>query len=930
MKHHALLILTTTLALASIAGADTLIATQNQSAFRIVIPQDATPTLQEAARELQQSIKLATGATLALQDDSAAPSSPYISLGQTQQAKQSGLQTASLADDGFRILTRNGNLYIAGPDTPTGQWTKDGGTSNGTANGVYSFLEEYLDVRWLMPGEIGRDVPTRARWVLPDIDKTTTPTFIFRQMPHIARFTDGEHRNSINAWGQRQRLGSSIRISYNHNWAPVVGAELYDKHPEWFALRNGQRVRPEPGTQYKLETTNPELVKYFATKAVEKIKTFDRPNTFSLSPSDGRQWSESPESLALYDPIPPGRDHPAMGSLVLKWYHDVASEVARQYPQGKVAGYIYSDYAFPPNKVEMKLPDNFTPMLCGVGTYGYQMYQPAKQAQMARVFEAWAKVAPDKWFYYDLPNQLWTQEQSNDNLQFTGNTANITPPATGLLNFIFRNLTKAKIKGGTFFGDPAWSNSALANYIIAKLLWNPHLDARDIEAEWLRRAYGEAAAKPMAAFYQKLDAVFEKYYQSTNDNLKLTNGMLQNLYAANYSELEKLLLEVKKQPMNAAQRQRFTLFENNFTVLQWRLRNAKFLPPAFTSAYQANDAQVATLIEQPFADFALFPGVVPLRSGSKNPSFSKLKIKKVETVPSLDQSASPLNLLGKHTFLLYAARNGKVRIIPKQVQHATTFAAFYIMSRKNGTVASGLATVGRPIEFDAIAGQDYYFYIAPRKNIGYQLLVENAVTTGSRLDKKSGTLSLQQKSAALYVAGDEYKIQATPSGVLIATAADLETTQQQFLNPQIINLDNQWKFLPEEASGTKVFQSSFDDSKWATLNANAHWQSQGFENYRGKAWYRKQFTLPALTAGQRAVLHLSGIDGHAVVFLNGKRLGSHRLGSDFAGWDEPFSFDVTETLQAGANTIAIQVASKSLNSASGIHRPVNLVVGQGR
>src|SRR5690606_7047812 len=109
---------------------------------------------------------------------------PYISIGATQQAQRAGITTTGITDEGFRIKTQNGSIYIIGPDTaadigpetdsvgwrsdnlefqprpdlPGNQLTKNGGFSHGTANGVYTFLEDYLDVRWLLPGEVGRDV----------------------------------------------------------------------------------------------------------------------------------------------------------------------------------------------------------------------------------------------------------------------------------------------------------------------------------------------------------------------------------------------------------------------------------------------------------------------------------------------------------------------------------------------------------------------------------------------------------------------------------------------------------------------------------------------------------------------------------------------------------------------------------------------------
>src|SRR5690606_11024692 len=121
----------------------------------------------------------------------------------TKQATAADVTIQGIAEEGFRILTRNGNLYILGldtaarigppndswgwrsdnaeyqlqPDIPGPQLTKDGGFSNGTANGVYTFLEDYLGVRLLMPGEFGRDVPHKSTFEVPDIDRVEAPAF---------------------------------------------------------------------------------------------------------------------------------------------------------------------------------------------------------------------------------------------------------------------------------------------------------------------------------------------------------------------------------------------------------------------------------------------------------------------------------------------------------------------------------------------------------------------------------------------------------------------------------------------------------------------------------------------------------------------------------------------------------------------------------
>jgi hypothetical protein len=56
-------------------------------------------------------------------------------------------------------------------------------------------------------------------------------------------------------------------------------------------------------------------------------------------------------------------------------------------------------------------------------------------------------------------------------------------------------------------------------------------------------------------------------------------------------------------------------------------------------------------------------------------------------------------------------------------------------------------------------------------------------------------------------------------------------------------------------------------------------------------------------------------------------MGEHILGKDYSGWDQPFNFDITPDLHSGENLIAVQVTSKSIDTASGINEPVHLVIG---
>jgi len=578
------------LAKAQIAGNITII-TNSKSTFSIVIPATAPSSVQEAAAELQQDISLATGVKLPLIKDDVTTSENYISLGSTKQATSVNIPLNDIPLEGFRILTQNGNVFIIGPDTTDGEHTVEGGFSRGTANGVYTFLHDYLDVRWLMPGELGLDVPPKSTFSVAQINRREAPFFINRRMPYAQ---GGE---LIGTWDRRQKMGYSFRIQHQHNWTETVTPAMYKNHPDWFAMKDGQR--PEPTGQYKLETTNPEVVQYFADRAIATLKAHPEQNTFSLSPSDGGGWSDSPQSKALYDKTSDGKT--SMTPLVLKFYNDVAQEALKKDANIKLAGYIYNDYLYPPSDNNITLPDNFYPVLAGSITYGYRIYRKNVQDDLVKLLSGWSKVTPHL-FYYDLPSGF---------VPYTGSNGTITPAMPGVMNFLFANLAKYHVKGLYIYGTWDWGYGALVNSVMAQMMWNPHLDAYKLQQDWLDHAYGSQAGAVMNDLYLKLDKWFANFYETDpRGSGHFANFLIKGIYADHYPELENLFLKAKSQPMTAKQAKRLQLIEYNLIALQWRLRNLKMLPADYHSPLTRTDEEVTQMMLQPHAEFDTFTGMV--------------------------------------------------------------------------------------------------------------------------------------------------------------------------------------------------------------------------------------------------------------------------------------------------------------------------------
>jgi hypothetical protein len=522
-----------------------------------------------------------------------------ISLGLTKQAQSANLKLSQVKDDGYCYETVNQNIFIVGNDTPDGQTTSNGGDSNGTANGTYSFLEDYLNVRWLLPGDLGRDVPESSNIEIKLDDKVVNPSlYVIRRVSEMTAFGTPSQKKSVNEWSDRQKLGSAYLISINHSWQNLNSDSLYNKHPDWFAMINGKRVRPKD-KHFKLETTNPELIKYFANWIVNQIPK-DKPAILSISPSDGRGWSQSPQAKAFYDPTPTGNNTPSVSPLVIKWYNDVIAEVNRIRPNTKLSGFLYADYIYPPKDRSIKLSSNFIPVIATSDNYGYRLYRDDVQDRFKSIMGYWSSVIGDKWLYFDLPNILFRQDIKGLET-VPGDVGLITPAAPEILNTVFKTIAQDHINGATLYGSPSWSSSAMSNYIKAKLMWTPSLDAVALQKEWLNRAYGESAGAIVNQIYGQVDAAFAKYYQQNGDlNYHLTLAFLKDVYAPNVAGWSTLMDQAQKAKMTDVQSRRLALLANTFKFMQYRLQ--KMGLASGRSSINAND-----LLQQNSNDFQYFP-----------------------------------------------------------------------------------------------------------------------------------------------------------------------------------------------------------------------------------------------------------------------------------------------------------------------------------
>lgn len=664
-----------------------------RSDFAIHHAPAAPATVRLAAQELQLYLEKTTRVKLPLVVSDSAPTSRVISLGDSAAARAAGIAARDVPLEGFRMVSRGGNLYIVGADTADKEKTAQGGTSAGTLNGVVSFIEEYLDVRWLLPGELGEDAPDRSAVVVATVDRTEQPGFLNRRLPGMQNT-----QPAVQQWSHRQKLGYSLLLEHAHSWKRIVPASLHDQHPEWFAEIGGQRP-PAIGDRYKVETTNPEVIRHFADAAIAAFRRNPGQTVFSLSPTDSGNWSTSAASRALYDRDPHGKL--SVTPLILKFYNDVAKIVGQEFPDRKLAGYIYASYLYPPSSGVPAMEPNLFIVIAPSISYGYQLYRDSTRKDWDMIMKAWSGET-SQIAYYDMFNWL------------RGNTGALTPPAPEICNFAFPRLKQYGIKGVYLYGTPEWSQAAVNNYVLAKMAWNPALDANAVCDEFYRRAYGSAAGAIIGELYRRVDAAVKVFYDTDlTANYTATPRYMSEVLAANYPAIEAAYLKATSvAAANAAatpaQRARLEFFGDNLVVMQWQLRALGFLPEIPNSPLHRADADVDKMLGRVHAGFgvALAPGMKRAER-----SFAPVRAAWSPPLPNA-RPVTPLALRGQARFLVFPNADQDVRIAATKISALGSIVRCDAYNASGTKVAGGVLRPGAPVQFLGAAGQIYYVEVS--------------------------------------------------------------------------------------------------------------------------------------------------------------------------------------------------------------------------
>ncbi len=453
------------------------------------LPEDATPAQKSAAARAVQARKAAaaklgaeaaattiadwvekmSGARLEIVKEMP-KSGNVILIG--QPALDAGLKLddiASESHEGLRIKTQGNQVLVAGQN-PTS-----------TLKAGCRMLEE-LGCRYLMDTPMGEIYPKTKDVTVKDLDITEKPGMNFRRIW-------GSNWGGGQLWKVWNGSGG-IPYSHSHGWTGVIDPAEFEKHPEYFALRDGVRKK---GSWYC--TSNPEFRKLFIKNTIAKLKASGAKNG-TLSPPDGVSYCQCAACVAQDDPksIEPSSGKVAMTNRYVDFFNEVARAVGKELPDVTLGFYAYADYTVPPTngqKLEKNLMVWMAPIrFCRVHEMGSAQC-PSRQ-QLEKDMKKWGSLGRTGYRTYNV------------------HLAEITMPFSflGVWENDMPILADANTMGFNVETLPAWQLYGPHLYQSIRLAYAPRSDSKALMKDFYEKFYGPAA-EPMAKYWQTLDDMRE-------------------------------------------------------------------------------------------------------------------------------------------------------------------------------------------------------------------------------------------------------------------------------------------------------------------------------------------------------------------------------------------------------------------------------------
>ena len=471
----------------------------------ILVAEDAIESEVYAAQELRDFLRETGGAELpVVRQTDRFDRLIFVGTGEAMRESAVGFDNAAFDQEDFRIVVRDGNIAIAG------------GRPRGTLYGVYTFLEDYLGVRFLTPehthvpplgdwrriGPVDRfyHPPMEVRWVGYE-DNYADPKFATRLRLNWARLPaipvdskDGRGAGPLGGRSSFRHIGHTL----NRQLPPAKYAK---DHPDYYCLFKGKRwatLKPgEDGVDFKEGAfpygmqpclSHPDVLEIVTQSVLEEFAAHPEYLNVSVGQNDGGAHCQCPPCAEVIE-----REGSQSGSM-LAFVNAVADEVAREYPGRRVSTLAYSKTVMPPKTIRPR--DNVQIMWCSITTCFLHPHSdetcPQNKWQIDTLRGWGAKTKHLYAWNYLLNDENGGCQLPMPNLRFIDNNIRYQT-SLGVRGMWFE--TTSSSHGNQF--------EELRNYLLSRLVWDPTQDVEQLMTEWVTLHYG-LAAPPILAWIDRL------------------------------------------------------------------------------------------------------------------------------------------------------------------------------------------------------------------------------------------------------------------------------------------------------------------------------------------------------------------------------------------------------------------------------------------
>ena len=437
--------------------------------FKIVLAKEASVSEMTACKELKYYLELISGAHF---DVSETPvlNSRNIYVGfDSENPVFAGIAPYSFDDESFTYKVVRGNLLIYG------------GRKRGTMYGVFSFLENELGVRWYTSN--CTKVPQINKYRLRHLNHTEHQGLKYRYTNfNLDRYNipwGAHNKKNMDGWAREDQYGGMDGYWGIHTMASYVPAkEYFEKHKEYFALRDGERV-----DNGQLCLSNPDVLKICKEKLFKDIEEHPLIKIFSVSQCDNWFFCTCDSCKALEDKY-------GGHSGILIWFiNQIADEVKEKYPGRFISTFAFQYTQAPPSNIKPR--DNvFIRITSESCCFAHPISKGCKTSaidsrQFVEDIKFWNKLT-DHLFVWDYVTPFRNKLIPYPNF-------NVLAPN---LRFFRDNNAVGVFEEANNANDEGCLDE-IRHWVLMKLLWNPDLDTWDLVEDFVYGYYGKSASKIM-------------------------------------------------------------------------------------------------------------------------------------------------------------------------------------------------------------------------------------------------------------------------------------------------------------------------------------------------------------------------------------------------------------------------------------------------